>query len=254
MSGVAQARMSFAEEDLASAMALGRAVRIAEALLFAAREPLSEAEIAAALPAGVSAREAIAHLQPHYAGRGVNLVAIAGRWAFRTAPDLGHLMRKDVEEPRKLSRAAIETLAIVAYHQPVTRAEIEEIRGVATAKGTLDVLLETGWIRMRGRRRTPGRPITFGTTEAFLSHFGLGAVGDLPGLDELRSAGLFDGKLPRGMAVAPPSDDPRLGADEDPLEPDVLAEAREARIDAAEPALEPEAEPPLDPLDGGPRR
>ena len=131
-------------------------------------------------------------------------------------------MTQEVEEPRKLSRAAIETLSIIAYHQPVTRAEIEEIRGVATARGTLDVLMEAGWVRMRGRRKTPGRPITFGTTEAFLSHFGLNAVSDLPGLDELKSAGLFDGRLPVGVAIPLPSDDPLLRADEDPLDADPL--------------------------------
>jgi segregation and condensation protein B len=227
-----------ASGEFAAAMSLGAAVRIAEALLFAAREPLSQEAIAAALPAGAAVAEVLEHLEAHYAARGVNLIRVAGGWTFRTAPDLGFLMRRDVEEPRKLSRAAIETLAIVAYHQPVTRAEIEEIRGVATAKGTLDVLLESGWVRMRGRRRTPGRPITFGTTEAFLSHFGLGSVGDLPGLDELSAAGLFDGRLPRGLAVPLPTDDPALLADEDPLEADPIELARQERIDAGEPGLD----------------
>src|SRR5207237_7884544 len=150
---------------------------------------------------------------------GVNLVRIAGKWTFRTAVDLAWLLARDSVEPRKLSRAATETLAIIAYHQPVTRAEIEEIRGVSASKGTLDVLLETGWIRPRGRRKTPGRPITFGTTEAFLSHFGLESVGDLPGLDELKGAGWRAGRLPPGFAVPVPSDEATLRDDEDPLEP-----------------------------------
>jgi segregation and condensation protein B len=175
----------------------------------------------------------MAHLEPHYAARGVNLVRISDKWAFRTSADLSYLMSKNVEEPKKLSRAAIETLAIIAYHQPVTRAEIEDIRGVATAKGTLDVLLEASWVRMRGRRKTPGRPITFGTTETFLSHFGLSAVSDLPGLDELKSAGMFDGRLPSSVSIPLPSDDPTLQADEDPLD-----EAVEERINAPEDLLE----------------
>ena len=128
-------------------------------------------------------------------------------------------MSKETTEKRKLSRAAIETLAIIAYHQPVTRSEIEEMRGVSTSAGSVDVLLETGWIRPRGRRKTPGRPVTYGTTETFLSHFGLDAVGDLPGLEELKGAGMFDGRLPAGFSVPMPSDDPALRDDEDPLEP-----------------------------------
>ena len=230
------------DEEMSAAMALGNAVRIAEALLFAAREPLSEAVLTATIPTGVAIRDVMAHLQPHYAARGVNLVLINGKWAFRTAPDLGYLMSKEVDEPRKLSRAAIETLAIIAYHQPVTRAEIEEIRGVATAKGTLDVLLETSWVRMRGRRKTPGRPITFGTTEGFLSHFGLNAVGDLPGLDELKSAGMFDGRLPGSLSIPLPSDDPTLRADEDPLEADPLQLSAEDRINVTEEPLDIELE------------
>jgi segregation and condensation protein B len=230
------------DEDMSAAMALGAAVRIAEALLFAAREPLSEEVLTAAIPANVPIRDVIAHLEPHYAARGVNLVRINGKWSFRTAADLGYLMTKEVEEPKKLSRAAVETLSIIAYHQPVTRAEIEEIRGVATAKGTLDVLLEAGWVRMRGRRKTPGRPITFGTTEGFLSHFGLNAVSDLPGLDELKTAGMFDGRLPGSVSIPLPSDDPVLRADEDPLEADDMTLAAEERINAAETPLELEIE------------
>jgi segregation and condensation protein B len=158
-------------------------------------------------------------LQEEYAARGVNLVRINGKWTFRTASDLSWLMSRETVETRKLSRAAIETLAIIAYHQPVTRTEIEEIRGVSTSKGSVDVLLETGWIRPRGRRKTPGRPVTYGTSEAFLSHFGLDAVSDLPGLEELKGSGLLDGRLPPGFSVPLPSDDHALREDEDPLEP-----------------------------------
>ncbi len=171
------------------------------------------------MPDGADVRAALDRLQREYASRGVNLVRIAGKWTFRTAVDLAWLLARDSVEPRKLSRAATETLAIIAYHQPVTRAEIEEIRGVSASRGTLDVLLETGWIRPRGRRKAPGRPITFGTTDAFLSHFGLDSIGDLPGLDELKGTGLLDGQLPAGFAVPVPSDDLNLREDEDPLEP-----------------------------------
>jgi segregation and condensation protein B len=171
------------------------------------------------LPEGVNVKESLEQLQAEYATRGVNLVRIGKKWTFRTAGDLSWLLTKETVESRKLSRAAIETLAIIAYHQPVTRAEIEEIRGVQTAAGTLDVLLKTAWIRPRGRRKAPGRPITYGTTEAFLSHFGLEEVGDLPGLDELKGAGLIEGGLPAGFAVPVPSDDSTLREDEDPLEP-----------------------------------
>jgi len=194
-------------------------LRLLEALLFASAEPLDEKTLAARMPDGVDLRAALDRLQREYASRGVNLVRIAGKWTFRTAVDLAWLLARDSVEPRKLSRAATETLAIIAYHQPVTRAEIEEIRGVSASKGTLDVLLETGWIRPRGRRKAPGRPITFGTTDAFLSHFGLDSIGDLPGLDELKGTGLLDGQLPAGFAVPMPSDDPNLREDEDPLDP-----------------------------------
>jgi segregation and condensation protein B len=195
------------------------ALRLLEALLFAAGEPLDEATLAKALPEGVNVKESLEQLQAEYATRGVNLVHIGKKWTFRTAGDLSWLLTKETVESRKLSRAAIETLAIIAYHQPVTRAEIEEIRGVQTAAGTLDVLLKTAWIRPRGRRKAPGRPITYGTTEAFLSHFGLEEVGDLPGLDELKGAGLLEGGLPAGFNVPMPSDDSTLREDEDPLEP-----------------------------------
>jgi len=190
-----------------------------EAMLFASAEPLDEKSLAARMPQGTNVREALVRLQEEYATRGVNLLRIGGKWTFRTANDLSWLLSKETVETRKLSRAAIETLAIIAYHQPVTRAEIEELRGVSTSKGSVDVLLETGWIRPRGRRKSPGRPLTYGTSEAFLSHFGLDAVGDLPGLEELKGAGMLDGRLPPGFSVPVPSDDPALREDEDPLEP-----------------------------------
>ncbi len=194
-------------------------LRLLEALLFASAEPLDEAALAERLPADVDVSAALARLQEDYAMRGVNLVRVGGKWAFRTASDLSWLLSKETVESRKLSRAAIETLAIIAYHQPVTRAEIEDIRGVSTSKGSVDVLLETGWIRPRGRRKAPGRPVTYGTTDTFLSHFGLDALDDLPGLEELKGSGLLDGRLPPGFAVPAPSDDPALREDEDPLEP-----------------------------------
>jgi segregation and condensation protein B len=194
-------------------------LRILEALLFAAEEPLDEKTLARRLPAGLDVRALLVQLQQDYAQRGVNLVHVGGKWALRTAADLSWLLTREATVTRKLSRAAIETLAIVAYHQPVTRAEIEAIRGVSTSKGTLDVLLETGWIRLRGRRKAPGRPVTYGTSEMFLSHFGLEALDDLPGLDELKGSGLFDNRLPAEFTVPLPSDDPALRDDEDPLDP-----------------------------------
>jgi segregation and condensation protein B len=197
-------------------------LRLLEAMLFASAEPLDEKSLAERLPQDIDVHAALLRLQQDYATRGVNLVRIGGKWTFRTASDLSWLLSKETVETRKLSRAAIETLAIIAYHQPVTRAEIEEIRGVTTSKGSVDVLLETGWIRPRGRRKSPGRPVTYGTSEAFLSHFGLDAVSDLPGLEELKGSGLLDGRLPPGFSVPMPSDDPALREDEDPLEPGEL--------------------------------
>jgi segregation and condensation protein B len=194
-------------------------LRILEALLFAADEPLDEKILSRRLPAGIDVRALLTQLQKEYEPRGVNLVRVGGKWTLRTASDLAWLLTHETVVSRKLSRAAIETLAIVSYHQPVTRAEIEEIRGVTTSKGTLDVLLETGWIRLRGRRKAPGRPVTYGTSEAFLSHFGLEALTDLPGLDELKGAGLVETSLPAGFTVPVPSDDPALRDDEEPLEP-----------------------------------
>ena len=170
--------------------------RMVEAILFAAPEPLSPPQIAARLPHGCDVSATLAALQARYEGRGVGLRRTGDAWAFRTAPDLGFLMAQEVVETRRLSRAALETLAIVAYHQPVTRAEIEEIRGVAVSRGTVDLLLELDWIRFGRRRMTPGRPVTFVTTPAFLDHFGLESARDLPGLDELRAAGLLDNRPP----------------------------------------------------------
>src|SRR5918911_1753227 len=193
-----------------------------------------EATLAKRMPDGVDVKAALAQLQAEYAPRGVNLVRVANKWTFRTAGDLSWLMTRESTETRRLSRAAIEVLAIIAYHQPVTRAEIEEIRGVVTSKGTLDVLLETGWIKPRGRRKTPGRPPTFGTTDSFLSQFPLEHLGDLPGLDELRGTGLLDTRLPGGFSVPTPSDDPTLREDEDPLEPGEHLDL------ALAPAVEPE--------------
>ena len=191
-------------------------LRMLEAILFAAVEPLDVATIAERMPPDADLPALLDELAQVYAKRGVNLVKVAGRWTFRTAPDLAHLLKRNAIEQKRLSRAAMETLAIVAYHQPVTRAEIEEIRGVTINKGTLDILLEVGWIRMRGRRRVPGRPVTYGTTDAFLMHFGLDKVSDLPGLDELRAAGLMEGRIPASFNVPSPGDS--LAMDEDPLE------------------------------------
>jgi segregation and condensation protein B len=197
-------------------------LRIVEALLFAAAEPLNEAALARHFAEGEDVNALLAELQSLYAGRGVNLVRVAGKWAFRTAEDLSFLLERQAVEQRRLSRAALETLAIIAYHQPVTRAEIEEIRGVSTSKGTIDVLLETGWIKLRGRRRAPGRPVTYGTTEAFLEHFGFDQIGDLPGLNELKGAGLLDSNLPSGFTLPNPDDAPDLRDDEEPLEDEPL--------------------------------
>lgn len=204
----------------------GQALRVIEALLFAAAEPLSEASLADRLPAGSDVPSLLGQLRARYEKRGVNLVNVGGKWAFRTAPDLAFLLRREAVETRRLSRAAIETLAIVAYHQPVTRAEIELVRGVTVNKGTLDVLLETGWIRPRGRRRTPGRPLTFGTSDAFMQHFGLESLGDLPGLEELKSAGFLDLTAPANFAMPIPRDreDGDYEEDEDPLDAEDLAE------------------------------
>ena len=170
--------------------------RMVEAILFATAEPVTVAELNARMPHGADAKVALEHLKKRYEGRGVQVVKIGDAWAIRTASDLGFLMRKETVETRKLSRAAIETLAIIAYHQPVTRAEIEEIRGVSVSRGTIDQLIELDWVRLGRRKMTPGRPVTFVVTEEFLDHFGLSSSKDLPGLKELRAAGLLESRPP----------------------------------------------------------
>ena len=199
----------------------GETERQIEALLFAAAGPLSREDIAKRLPASADVEAGIAALQKTYEGRGVELACVAGRWRFQTAEDLAFLMTEEREEPRRLSKAAQETLAIIAYHQPVTRAEIESVRGVQASKGTLDVLLELGLVRMRGRRRTPGRPVTYGTTDVFLEHYGLAQLSDLPGVAEMKAAGLLsldlppDFNVPNPAGLGMPEEDP-LGDDETP--------------------------------------
>jgi segregation and condensation protein B len=189
--------------------------RMIEALLFAAAEPLSDADLAARLPANADVVAALDAVRRRYEGRGVELVEVARRWRFQTAGDLAFLMTVEREESRRLSRAAQETLAIIAYHQPVTRADIEAVRGVQASRGTLDVLLEQGLVRMRGRRRSPGRPVTYGTTDAFLEHFGLASLADLPGAPEMKAAGLLSLDLPPDFQVPDPT---HARTDEDPFE------------------------------------
>lgn len=194
---------------------LAETERRIEALLFAAAGPLSAAELAERLPEGAEVGEALMALKKRYEGRGVELACVADRWRLQTAEDLAFLMTEERDEPRRLSKAAQETLAIIAYHQPVTRAEIEAVRGVQASKGTLDVLLELGLVRMRGRRRTPGRPVTYGTTDAFLEHYGLPSLADLPGVAEMKAAGLLSLDLPPGFSVPDPS---AAQPDEDPFD------------------------------------
>lgn len=195
------------EKSLFEAPPMGEQERMVEAILFASAEPVTVAELSARMPHGCDPAEALVYLRKRYEGRGVHLVRVGDAWAMRTAPDLGHLMRKETVETRKLSRAAIETLAIVAYHQPVTRAEIEEIRGVAVSRGTIDQLMELEWIRFGRRRMTPGRPVTFVVTEQFLDHFGLESARDLPGIKELRAAGLLDNRPLPGSMQKPDDDE-----------------------------------------------
>lgn len=218
-------------------------LRVIEALLFAASEPLDEARLASHLTEGEDVAALLADLQATYASRGINLVRVSGKWTFRTAEDLSYLLERHAKEERRLSKAALETLAIIAYHQPVTRAEVEEIRGVTTSGGTLDILLETGWVRPRGRRRAPGKPITYGTTEQFLNHFGLDSVKDLPGLAELKGAGLLDSTLPPGFSVPEPTDVAALMKDELPLEADDEGEADQGEMELDLPEDEEAAKP-----------
>ncbi len=194
-------------ESLFDAPHMGEQERMVEAMLFASAEPLTARALEARMPHGSDAAEALVRLRKRYEGRGVRVVRVGDGWAIRTAPDLGFLMQKETVETRKLSRAAIETLAIIAYHQPCTRAEIEEIRGVSVSRGTIDQLLELEWIRLGRRKMTPGRPVTFVVTPEFLDHFGLESARDLPGLKELRSAGLLENRPPPGTPlVSDPSE------------------------------------------------
>jgi segregation and condensation protein B len=203
--------------DLTDGRAAVEAERIAEALVFASARPVPEGFIRDRLPPGTDVRAVLMRLKQQYSPRGVNLVQVDDAWAFRTAADLSFIIRSDEDEVKKLSRAALEVLAIIGYHQPVTRAEIEDIRGVQTSKGTLDVLMEAGWVRFRGRRRTPGRPVTLGTTKDFLDHFGLEELRDLPGLEELKGAGLLSGRIPANFNIPTPLMSDELREDEDPI-------------------------------------
>jgi segregation and condensation protein B len=193
-------------------------LRRLEATLFASSHPIDAKSLKRCIDEGDDVEALLAELQKDYQSRGVNLAKVAGKWLFRTADDLSFLLERETVEERKLSKAGLETLAIIAYHQPVTRAEIEEIRGVSISPGTLDLLMETAWIRPRGRRRAPGRPITYGTTELFLAHFGLDQIKDLPGLADLKASGLLDANLPPDFKVPEPTDVAALMPDELPLE------------------------------------
>jgi segregation and condensation protein B len=208
-------------------------LRMIEALLFASSDPLDAKALSTYLPDGTDVHAILNKLQAIYEKRGVTLVCVGGKWQFRTAPDLAFLLRKEQPEQRRLSRAAIETLAIIAYHQPVTRAEIEDIRGVAVSKGTVDTLMEVGWVKIRARKRTPGRPVTYGTTDAFLVQFGLESVSHLPGLDELKAAGFLEAVPPSGFDVPNPSEE--LGPDEDPYDPDEPEDLATGGSDPREP-------------------
>ena len=203
-------------ERLKTAPDIDHELRLLEALLFAAVEPIDVETLRERMPDDCDVGALLARLTRDYAGRGINLVHVANRWRFQTSPDLEHHLTDIKETPRKLSKAALETLAIIAYHQPVTRPEIEDVRGVSVSGGTLDVLMELGWIRLRGRRRTPGRPVTYGTTEAFLAHFNLEELSDLPGKEDLKAAGLLDARLPKDFEVPTPM--LSMDVDEDPIE------------------------------------
>ena len=226
-------------------------LRILEAILFASSEPVSERVLKGRLPEGSDLKDLLAELKGFYSNRGMHLVSVGKKaWAFRTAPDLAEHLRIDTEVKRRLSRAAIETLAIIAYHQPITRAEIEEVRGVATSKGTLDILLEAQWIRPRGRRRVPGRPVTWGTSEHFLDQFGIERLEDLPGLDELKAAGLLDarpgimslGRLSDGDIDEPSSDSVDSDADQIDAEADIQDDAHADTEDDAQADTEDDAQ------------
>ncbi len=217
-SGTGDGYVDIGADNPAARLMEAEAMRMAEALVFASSEPVSEKALSSRLPDGIDVRALMEELQEFYDKRGVNLVRVDNSWAFRTAGDLGFLMHREELQQRKLSRAALEVLAIIAYHQPITRAEMEEIRGVETSKGTIDVLMETGWVKMRGRRKTPGRPVTYGTTAEFLDHFGLSEIRDLPGMEELKGAGLLSSRMPANFSMPLPSVDPdELTEEEDEL-------------------------------------
>src|SRR6201992_874425 len=223
MSSVAQMIETIETEmDAPSETANPEHLRMVEAFLFAASEPLDKKALSTSLPEGADIGGLLEALEEVYEKRGVNLCCVAGKYQFRTASDLAFLLRKEQPEQKRLSKAAIETLAIIAYHQPVTRAEIEDIRGVAMSKGTIDMLMEIGWIKIRGRKRPPGRPVTYGTTEAFLVQFGLESVAYLPGTDELKAAGFLEAVPPSGFDVPNPPEE--LGFDEAPYDPNEPAE------------------------------
>ncbi|MFN0217456.1 MAG: SMC-Scp complex subunit ScpB [Hyphomicrobium sp.] len=228
---------SYSDPEAAVALPDDRArrekVRRLEALLFASSTPLDAAALGRYLDPGDDVEALLTELAAEFSERGVRLAKVAGKWQFRTADDLSFLLERQQKEERKLSKAALETMAIIAYHQPVTRAEIEDIRGVQTSPGTLDVLMETGWIKPRGRRRAPGRPLTYGTTETFLTHFGLDAIRDLPGLADLKAAGLLDSNLPPGFTMPEPIDVAALMPDELPL----TAEGEDDELEADEEPL-----------------
>ena len=225
--------------EAASPETLEAHLRVLEAVLFAAKEPVSERKLAGYLEGEVAIADLMEALRERYEGRGVTLVKLGQRWMFRTADDLGYLLEEHATEQRRLSKAALETLAIIAYHQPVTRAEIEDVRGVTISKGTLDVLMETGWVRPRGRRRAPGKPVTYGTTEEFLAHFGLDGLGDLPGLSDLKAAGLLDADLPPDFQMPSPQEVAAMLPDELPLEDEGDAEDEETdAFEAEEPSDE----------------
>ena len=225
-------------------------VRLMEAILFASSEPLSERMLANRLPEGVNLKALLSILKEDYAERGVNLVRAGKSWAFRTAPELAQQLNKEVDVPRKLSRAAVETLSIIAYHQPITRAEIEEVRGVGLSRGTMDVLLEASWIKPRGRRRTPGRPMTWGTTDGFLDHFGLDDIRDLPGMDDLKAAGLLDSGPAISVYTSAAAENGELEDTHDDTEPllQLIENGEEEPDDNG--AAEEESPEPLDPDDG----
>ncbi len=220
--GLARAATGMSEDQRTGPVGddLREAMRIVEARLFATDKALTANQLAESLPSEIDVAAVLEALQADYAERGVNLVRAGGRWQFRTASDLAYLLERHAVEERRLSRAALETLAIIAYHQPATRAEIEEVRGVSTSKGTLDALMQTGWVRPRGRRRAPGKPVTYGTTDEFLQQFGLESLGDLPGLSELKGAGLLDAALPPDFRLPQPQELAALMPDELPLEDD----------------------------------